>query len=197
MKHRNKQIWLNEDQKELYLAVAKYILKGVLVGAAVAIALTSPYLVQNLLREFNRERKRKLNREDLEKVLNKFQKDRFVAIVQKGDKGYLKITQRGRRQLVEFNIDTIKIQKQKWDGRWRLVIFDIPEKSRVARDVLRQKLKEIGFILVQKSVWICPYECQNEISFISSVYEVERYVNYAIVVQIDNSMFLKEKFDLI
>ena len=108
----------------------------------------------------------------------------------------MKITEKGKVRLINFDIDTIKIQLGKWDGKWRFVIFDIPEKKRIARDILRSKLKEIGFIQIQKSVWACPYECEEEIAFISSVYEVERYVNYIVAAKIDHEEFLKTKFGL-
>lgn len=76
------------------------------------------------------------------------------------------------------------------------MIFDIPEKFRLGRDVLRLKLREIGFIKMQKSVWICPYECEDEIAFISSVYEMERFVNYIVAEKIDNSTSLIKYFNL-
>lgn len=40
-----------------------------------------------------------------------------------------------------------------WDGRWRIVVFDIPENKRVVRDLLRSRLKSWGFVGWQKSVW--------------------------------------------
>lgn len=40
-----------------------------------------------------------------------------------------------------------------WDGKWRLVIFDIPEKKRLVRDILRRRLKLWEFKPWQKSVW--------------------------------------------
>jgi len=190
------QFWLNAGQKELYADVAKYILKGALFGAMIAVALTSSYLAQNLLRGYNRGRRKKASEQDLEKVLSKFHKDRLVSFVERDGKEFLKITEKGKKQLVEYDIDTIAIKRQRWDGKLRMVIFDIPEKQRLARRVLRDKLKEIGFIKLQKSVWVCPYECKDEISFIASVYEVERFVNYAIVEKIDNSEYLETRFGL-
>ena len=56
------------------------------------------------------------------------------------------------------------------DGEWRIVIFDIPEKFKKAREALRMKLKELGFLELQKSVFIFPYECEDEINFIVEVF---------------------------
>jgi len=190
------KIRLNPQQRELYIEVAKHILKKALLGTMIAIAMTSPYFASNFLKAYERSKKRKFSEKDLDKVLKKFKKDRLVSFFEKNGKEYLKITERGRRQLIEFDIDTIEIKNRKWDGKFRAVFFDIPEEKRVARRVLRDKLKEIGFIQLQKSVWACPYECQDEISFISSVYEVEKFVNYAVLAKVDNAQYLKSKFDL-
>src|SRR3989344_4593151 len=54
----------------------------------------------------------------------------------------------------------------RWDKLWRLVIFDIPEEERTGRMALAAKLKELGFYPLQKSVFIHPYECKDEIDFI-------------------------------
>src|SRR3990167_2211250 len=65
---------------------------------------------------------------------------------------------------------------EKWDKKWRVVIFDIPEKSRMARDALRRKLKELEFRELQKSVFVHPYECKKEIDFIIEFFNLRHYV---------------------
>ncbi|MBI2036630.1 CRISPR-associated endonuclease Cas2 [Candidatus Microgenomates bacterium] len=50
---------------------------------------------------------------------------------------------------------------KKWDGKWRLIIWDIPEKRRQTRDLLRMKLKQLGFVRWQKSVWASKINCTN------------------------------------
>lgn len=63
----------------------------------------------------------------------------------------LKLTEYGRQQAI---IKAVYLNDSNWDGQWRIVIFDIPEKRRIARDLLRNRLKEWGFTQKQKSVWI-------------------------------------------
>ncbi|MCR4305982.1 MAG: hypothetical protein NUV73_02785 [Candidatus Daviesbacteria bacterium] len=48
---------------------------------------------------------------------------------------------------------------EKWDGRWRIVVWDIPEKRRQARDLLRFKLKQLGFKQWQQSIWATKINC--------------------------------------
>jgi DNA-binding transcriptional regulator PaaX len=51
---------------------------------------------------------------------------------------------------------TLTLIKKPWDGKWRLVIFDIPEKERRIRSLIRSKLRELGLAPIQRSVWISP-----------------------------------------
>jgi phenylacetic acid degradation operon negative regulatory protein len=61
----------------------------------------------------------------------------------------LKLTEAGYDWLLKNKLD----EQIEWDGIWRLVIFDIPEKHKRVRDTLRRRLKEWGFHAWQKSVW--------------------------------------------
>lgn len=64
----------------------------------------------------------------------------------------------------------IRFVDEKWDGKWRLVIWDIPEKRKLIREMLRSKLKQLGFIQFQKSVWGTKKNCTKELrEFIKKV----------------------------
>ena len=43
-----------------------------------------------------------------------------------------------------------------WDGKWRVILFDLPEEERASRDLLRTKLRVSGWGCLQRSVWISP-----------------------------------------
>lgn len=51
------------------------------------------------------------------------------------------------------------LEEEAWDGKWRVVIWDIPEKRRMARDLLRYKLKQLGFLQLQRSIWVTKKNC--------------------------------------
>lgn len=77
----------------------------------------------------------------------------------------------------------MKEEDEKWDGKWRLVFWDIPEKRKSARDLLRFKLKQLGFAKWQKSVWATKKNCTKELrDFIKSV----GIVDWVLVVESDN-----------
>lgn len=62
----------------------------------------------------------------------------------------------------DANILMHTIAKER-DGVWKMVIFDIPEKQRQVRNVLRAKLISLGFKKWQNSIWISPYTMATEI----------------------------------
>lgn len=67
-----------------------------------------------------------------------------------------KLTKKGQEQAFLFRLKHVD---EKWDGIWRLVIFDIPEKKRATRDLLRSLLKQWGFVRWQNSVWASKKNC--------------------------------------
>lgn len=79
--------------------------------------------------------------------------------------------------------EKMKNSDEKWDGRWRLVIWDVPEKRRLARDLLRFKLKQLGFKQWQKSVWASKVNCTRLLrDFIKNV----GIGDWVMVVETDN-----------
>ena len=77
-----------------------------------------------------------------------------------------------------------------------MVSFDIPEKYRQGRDALRNKLKKIGFRELQKSVFVAPYNCKEEILLLVKYFELEKYVRFGILEYIDNEDYFKKIYKI-
>lgn len=78
-----------------------------------------------------------------------------------------RLTDEGRDKALWIKMKEIE---EKWDGKWRIISWDIPEKRKPVRDLLRNKLKQLGFIKLQKSVWASKKNCTKELkNFIKSV----------------------------
>jgi len=103
----------------------------------------------------------------------------------------------GEREALIYSIDNMKIQKNHWDKKWRIIIFDIPEKIKKVREVFRYHLKNLGFIELQRSVFVLPYNCKNEIEYIVEFYNVRRFVRYIEAIHVDNELDLKHRFGLV
>ena len=90
----------------------------------------------------------------------------------------------------------LKKRDQKWQGKWYLVMFDVPEIQRNKRVYLRKFLKQIGFYPYQKSVYVFPYECEKEISLIKKIVEGGKYMSYIIADKIEQEKAAKIYFQL-
>ena len=133
-------------------------------------------------------------------ALNKAVRDGFV-VFEKGSKGkFLKITPTGKARLAKIAISGLgnhKIQTTKrWDGKWRMVIYDIPTKKTIKRDMLRRALKEYGFFCLQHSVWVYPFECQEIVTLLKAEFEVGKDVLYIVADTIENDKALRGRFGI-
>lgn len=94
---------------------------------------------------------RELKKSALAQALKRLREKGFVDKIQNKDTGKIiyKLTELGR-EFVLLNKPEDEIE---WDGKWRIVVFDIPETKKLIREVLRGRLKVWGFKKWQKSVW--------------------------------------------
>ena len=98
---------------------------------------------------------RNLRKSELSRVLQRLRERGLVELVSDSELNF-RLTDSGRDKALWAKL---KLGNEKWDGRWRLVIWDIPEKRRLTRDLLRYKLKQLGFNQWQKSVWASKVNC--------------------------------------
>jgi len=144
----------------------------------------------------SREWKR-LNLKELREGINYLYRLEYIE-KEKNKNGLLSLllTEKGKLKALNCKLENIKNKKEKWDGKWRMVAFDIPEKYRKGRDALRQKLKKIGFCELQKSVLITPYECKEEISLLVKYFDLEKYVRFGVLESVDNGDYFKNYFKI-
>lgn len=151
----------------------------------------------HILRRVAREWKQ-IDRDYLFRVLREFKHDRLISYREHTDGSVtIILTEEGKRRAIRYNIDTIAIKKPPhWDGVWRVVFSDIPEEKRRARDALRRKLRELGFYRWQKSVFIYPYPCRDEIDFLVEFFEMRSFVCCGELINPTNEAELKLHFHL-
>lgn len=132
---------------------------------------------------------------DFNREVKRLQKREYIALT-KTDKGWIvKILKKGKERYKEIQIANLQLPKHKtWDGLWRWFVFDIPEAMRSRRDSLRRKLKNMGMYNIQRSVFVYPYDCRKELSFVSGYYDLDRFTTYAEVAYTDIDRELKSYF---
>jgi DNA-binding transcriptional regulator PaaX len=108
----------------------------------------------------------------------------------------LTLTARGRWEAALRHRTFTSKERGSWDGIWRVVIFDIPNHKRKLRDELRRGMRMYGFKLLQRSVWVYPYECDDFIELLKSHLGVSNDVLYMKVSYIENQKHLKSEWSL-
>ena len=97
------------------------------------------------------------------KTVSRLEKDGLIKKIKKERKIHVRLTGKGKR-FIRQHREKSRISSPAWDRKWRVVIFDIPEKRRNLRDCLRRYLKTLGYAQVQRSIWISPHNFSDLIS---------------------------------
>ncbi len=148
------------------------------------------------LKKLSREWK-KLEQEKVDAGIRSFYKYKIIyKKVNEDGSVNIELNEKGKFKALNIRLDNIKNKNKRWDKKWRMVAFDIPEKYKKSRDVVRNKLRKIGFVELQKSILIAPYDCQKELELFVKYYNLEKYVRFGIIEFIDNESYFKKVFKL-
>ena len=131
---------------------------------------------------------RKMKKRYLKDCIREFYNDKLIDF-KEDSKGVCRIilTEKGKKKIISFEVDSMAIKKPiSWNGKWQMIIFDIPEGKREARIALHKKLTNLGFYNLQKSIFIYPFECLDEIEFLVELFQIRPYVRYAEISKITN-----------
>lgn len=182
--------------KRIYSPIKQRFLLLLAAGAALHFAGTVGKQLK-ILSELQDEWK-KVDRNYLKQIVREFYVDRLISMTEHPDGTMTAVlTEKGKQRVLLFDIDRMKIAPQeKWDGLWRAAMFDIPEKMKRARRALREKLLDLGFVHWQKSVYVHPYPCRDEIDFVAEFFGVRPCVRYAILTDVTNESELLLHFGL-
>jgi len=173
------------------------VIKDIFSVLGVAGIITVAVLAPNALQIFGNQYVKGKRRTQLKRSLKSLERKDLVSIKEEEGKTTISLTKNGKRKILEFKANDMVIKKpKKWDKKWRLVIFDVPNSYSASRLTFTRKLKELGFKYMQKSVWIYPYPCENEVDFLKELYEIRPYVRIVTAESVDIQDDLIKKFDL-
>lgn len=165
-------------------------------GAALGLS-KSPRRSLKIIKEISKEWK-KINQRELRRSIKALYHSRLVKEETDTD-GRIKLvlTEKGKARALSYRIFEMELKKPvNWDRKWRIVVFDIPETQKRKREIFRFHLKNLQFFEFQKSVFVHPFECRDEIDYIIEYYQIRRYVRFIVAESIDNELHLKNHFGL-
>lgn len=175
------------------------LLISLLVGGAAFAAIAAPnslIAIERPLRKFIKVR----NKHRVAGQLSRYLKQQKLVMVTDNQDGSYQIilTDRGKVRAQRANFETLALQKSKWDGKWRIIMFDIPEKHKGIRDYLASHMKQVGFKQFQKSVFVFPYSVDNFFYLAFEIFpEISTYVAYMVVDEINVHNTLVREFQAI
>lgn len=170
------------------------ILKILGVVGVIGVALLAPNALQALSLLRGGGQRRSLYY--LTSVLGRMESRGLIVLDRRDGKGVVRITEKGKRELDRYRFQEKPFVKKKWDRKWRIVTFDIKEYKRGTRAKIRSELKNFGFILLQQSVWVYPYECEEVVRLLKADYHIGKEILYIIAEKIENDMWLRKIFKL-
>ena len=174
----------------------KIILGTIATAGIISIAVVAPNILR-LLKPFGRALERK-RRYEIKSSLSKLSERGLIEFVKnQNGRSHAKLTKKGEKILRLAEINDYQIKKpKKWDGKWRVIIFDIKEERKSTRDKLRRTLQMIGFYQLQKSVWVYPFDCEDLIGLLKTDFKIGKDLLYLIVWKMEYEKPLLEHFNL-
>ncbi|WP_458355457.1 phenylacetic acid degradation operon negative regulatory protein PaaX [Peribacillus frigoritolerans] len=127
-----------------------------------------------LLKEFGH------NEQGVRVAVSRMVKQGWIQSEKQGNKSYYFLTDRGVQRMDEAANRIYKMKPNEWDGKWRILMYTIPEDKRQLRDDLRKELLWSGFGSFSSGCWISPNDLEKQINRLIEKYNIDEYVDFFI-----------------
>ncbi|MEK9181212.1 MAG: hypothetical protein AAB871_03185 [Patescibacteria group bacterium] len=176
--------------------MSRAILDALKVGGILAMTILAPNAIQCLKGGGNRKG-RKNYAAQFQKSLYYLNRQKLIGLGRKNGKDTVYLTEKGRQKINEYEHNQLRIPAPRsWDKKWRVVAFDIPKQFKNRSDIFRKKLKSLNFFMLQKSLWVYPYECAEQIEYLRDLYEIRPFVRMLLAERLDSSKSLRQHFSI-
>jgi DNA-binding transcriptional regulator PaaX len=190
---------MRNEKKKKRIPMKTIALRALAGAGMVSVAVMAPNMAR-LMKDFD---KGKLQKDRLyertRKSIALLKKNGLIRTSGAYKTLRVELTQKGRQMAEEAEFEQYQIPEPAfWDGKWRVVIFDMSEKRRKTRDRLRALLVNAEFIRIQDSVWVYPYPCDEFLALVHAHLKIgvgEMRAFTADVLESDRS--LREHFRLV
>ncbi|MFN4212812.1 MAG: CRISPR-associated endonuclease Cas2 [Microgenomates group bacterium] len=182
--------------KEVVLAAIGISL---VLGGSVFITPNFPIVLAGLIKIVQELKNIKIPKFKIKRVLKNLEKRKIISLEKKGEEVIVKVLDNKNVEILKYSIKKLlelKAKKKAWSKKWFLVAFDVPEGERNKRNYLRKFLTDIGFYQYQKSIYVYPYECEEEVGLIKKIVEGGEYISYIVAERLEKETELKIFFQL-
>lgn len=136
------------------------------------------------LHQFKRKYQKKKARKEFSRLIYYLKKKGLIKIKNLEQKQAILITKKGAEKILKIKLKMTK-RKKRPDGKWQMIIFDIPESKRHLRHILREHLRLLGYKMLQQSVWVCPYDVLKETEAVLRKYGLDGYVKLFLIEEME------------
>lgn len=174
--------------------ITKIILSTLFAVGMLSVAIMAPNALQ-IFKYF--KPKNAYERGRIKRSVTRLEQQGFIEKKEGGAGNRFILTAKGEQRALRYKIETMKIKRQKkWDGKWRIIMFDVPEEKKMARRAINHALKKLGCIQYQKSVFITPFPCREEIDFVGKCFGVRHHMRLILADTIEGGASFKKTFQL-
>ena len=191
---------MHKDFKNIEIKIDPKV-KDVLMLLAAGVILTTVVLFPGiaalgpLIKEEQKRRERKewekFNLWRLRQVIKRLEKQKAVEVID----DVVKITEKGKKKLLRFNLEKMQL-KEKTDGKWRLIVYDVADLRKEQRELFRFMLKKLKCLQLQESVYLTPFVCDDEIEYLRNIFNIGTEVKVIKVLGLENETVYRKYFGL-
>jgi len=173
-------------------------------GAFLAASIIFPGLPMaakpfiNAAKEADRNKRQKewekFNLWRLRQVIKRMQNSKLVEVKEEKGIPLIKITQKGKQKLLRYKIDEMVLDESNWDSKWRLVIYDVQTGKRANSEMFRTMLNKLRFLKLQRSVYLTPFKCEDEIEYLRLLFDIGNEVQILKVGSLENEAAYRRYF---
>lgn len=187
---------LSEKGAKLKL-VLLFLARGTLLATALALPGTARLLEVFSHDDSDWKEWKMFNKKYLRQAIRKLEKKKIIEVIDQGTFGEVRLTEDGRKKVFKMGLESLKISKpDRWDGKWRMVFYDVFDYKKGTREKLRGYLKGAGFYPLQKSVYLHAYPCEQEIEFLKYFLGLSGAVRIVLAEKIENDQEFRDYFGI-
>lgn len=174
---------MEEIEKKVRITKAKQTILNVLgVVGVISVGLIAPKALE-ALKAFGIDKKFGAKEKySFFRSLKRLEKDGLVIHETIKGKQVYSLTEKGRNSLF---MKPIKKEKRRWDKKWRVLIFDVPEDKKRIREKIRNTLHDWEFKRVQDSVWVYPYDSEDLVTLLKADLRIGKELLYLVVEEME------------
>ncbi|MDP2788614.1 MAG: CRISPR-associated endonuclease Cas2 [bacterium] len=175
----------------------KVILSTLFALGGLSVALVAPKMTKVLAQIEPDFMKSKFSKYSVNRSFRRLKEARLIVFEKTHRGSFMRLTAKGEAKLRQLEINNFKIKPpKKWDQKWRILMFDIKEERKTMRNKIRHTLQQIGFVRLQDSVWVYPYDCEDLIMLLKADFKIGRDLLYVVADVVEDDKKLQHKFGL-